>query len=828
MWGGWEFDVSSRELSWTDQTCIIHGLKPGYKPDLDSALKFYAPEGRPAMREAVEAAITSGKGWDMELPLIQATGKRIWVRALGTVELEHDKPARLIGAFQDITERRQQLQDLESAHDRVTIATRSGNIGVWDWNIADDTATWTVEMYGLYGMQYMPGPVSYNFWRQCVHPDDRHMAETTLNHAIQHSDSLDSEFRVRWSDGSIHYLRAAGRVKRDASGKAIRILGVNWDVTPLRQTSNELAEQHELLRVTLRSIGDAVITTDATGLVTWMNPVAEQMTGWSTDAATGCSVREIYGVVDEATREVAANPVEVCLVTGNSVAHGEQTLLISRDGSEYGVEDSASPIRSKYDEILGAVLVFHDVTEARRLSDEMNYRATHDSLTSLANRAEFETRLDKTLAQAKELQSENALMYVDLDQFKLVNDSCGHSVGDQLLQQISKLLSQCIRGTDTLARLGGDEFGVILTDCDIARARLIAQKMCETIYEFRFVHDGQRYRIGASIGLVPLDSRWDLAITAMQAADFSCYTAKEAGRNRFHEWIDSDEKMQMRQDDMQWASRLEHAIDENHFELYVQRIESVTGSAEGIHAEVLIRLTDEANKVVLPNVFLPAAERYHLATRIDRWVLEHSIYHLVGMEDSSRITMLCINLSGQSVGDKEFHREAIAMLTEAGAEVCDKICLEITETVAVTNIADATDFISKVRLLGVKFALDDFGAGASSFGYLKMLDVDILKIDGQFITGMIEDKLDAAAVRCFVEVAAALDIKTVAEYVKSEQMLARVKTLGIDFAQGYLLHKPKPIESVLSSVKLPNKRVARKKRRNQVLLYGTSNTTSVV
>ena len=284
----------------------------------------------------------------------------------------------------------------------------------------------------------------------------------------------------------------------------------------------------------------------------------------------------------------------------------------------------------------------------------------------------------------------------------------------------------------------------------------------------------------------------------------------------------------MHQVDLQWASRLERAIDENRFEQYAQRIEKVTGSAEGIHAEVLIRLTDEANKVILPDVFLPAAERFHLATRIDRWVLEHSINHLVGMEECSSVSMLCINLSGQSVGDKEFHREAIAMFTEAGSEVCGRICLEITETVAITNIADATDFIAQVRVLGVKFALDDFGSGVSSFGYLKMLDVDILKIDGQFITGMIEDKLDAAAVRCFVEVAAALDIKTVAEYVKSEQMLARVKTLGIDFAQGYLLHKPKPIESVLSSVKLPNKRVARKKRRNQVLLYGTSNTTSVV
>jgi len=604
-------------------------------------------------------------------------------------------------------------------------------------------------------------------------------------------------------------LRTAGRVKRDAGDNAIRVLGVNWDVTPLRQTTNELAEQHELLRVTLRSIGDAVITTDAAGLVTWMNPVAEQMTGWTTHAAVDQPLSEVYGIVDEATRELAVNPVETCLKTGNSVAHTKQTLLISRHGKEYGVEDTASLIRSKYDEILGAVLVFHDVTEARQLSDEMNYRATHDSLTNLKNRAEFESRLNRTLTKSKKSGSEHALMYVDLDQFKLVNDSCGHSVGDQLLQQISKLLSQSIRGSDTLARLGGDEFGVILIDCDIASAKQIAKKMCDSIYEFRFVHKERRYRIGASIGLVPLDSRWDLAVNAMQAADYACYTAKEAGKNRVHEWIDSDEKMQMRRDDMQWASRLEQAIDEDRFQLYVQCIEKVSEKTEGFHGEVLIRLTDEEDQVILPSVFLPAAERFNLATRIDRWVLQRSIKYLVGMPDLSSISLLCINLSGQSVGDKEFHREAIAMLTEAGADVCDRICLEITETVAVTNIADATAFIEQVRVLGVKFALDDFGAGVSSFGYLKMLDIDILKIDGQFITGMIEDKLDAAAVRCFVEVAAALNLKTVAEYVKSEEVLARVKSLGIDYAQGYLLHQPKPIESALRGVTRPNQRAVK-------------------
>lgn len=795
--GGWEVEIDTQKLTWTDQTCIIHGVAPGYKPDVDSAIDFYAPEARPVIRKAIKKAIKDGEGWDLELPFIQANGNRIWVRTQGIVEYDAEQPTRLIGALQDITERRQSLQDLANAHERVTLATRSGNVGVWDWNITNDELNWSQEMFTLYDVDCVADNVSYEFWQSRVHPDDREKAVAELQYAVEHQDSVDTEFRVRWRDGSTRYLRSTGNIKRDAFGNVTRVMGVNWDVTPLREMANEIARQHELLRVTLESIGDAVITTDATGQVTWMNPVAEQLTGWSAALAIGNPLASVFNIIDEQTRDIAVNPMDACLKGKSPSIIDTQTLLISKAGVEYGIEVSAAPIRRLMDEILGAVLVFHDVTEARRLSDEMSYRATHDSLTNLTNRSEFEARLQATLDKSQTVPGDNALMYIDLDQFKLVNDTCGHTVGDQLLKQVSRLLGQFIRGTDTLARLGGDEFGVILEDCSTVGAKRIAQRMCESVDEFRFTHNGQRFRIGASIGLIPFDSRWESTAAAMQAADLSCYTAKEAGRNRVHEWYDTDEKVQARRDDLHWASRLEQAIDEDQFELYAQRIHDVSGRDEGIHAEVLIRLSGD-DGLIMPNEFLPAAERFHLASRIDRWVMQNSIDHLRSMTDISGISMLCVNLSGQSVSDSAFHREAIALLTEAGAKVCRRICLEITETAAVTNIADATAFVEKIRALGVRVALDDFGAGASSFGYLKMLDVDILKIDGQFITGMIDDKLDAAAVRCFVDVAAVLGIKTVAEFVKNESIFEQVKSYGINYAQGYLLHKPEPIDGVLS------------------------------
>ena len=667
--GGWELDLLTSVVWWSAETRRIHAVPADYVPALSEGLNFYAPEARPVIQAAVEQAMATGEGWDLELTLVQASGQRIWVRTVGAAEFEDGKPVRLVGAFQDIT--------------------------------------------------------------------------------------------------------------------------------TIRTITAELAEQHELLRVTLQSIGDAVITTDAWGTVNWLNPVAERMTGWLNAEAKGHSVGQVFHIVNEETRATAENPVTTCLQQGKMVGLAQRTVLISRNGEEFGIEDSASPIRNECNEVLGVVLVFHDVTEQRRLSGEMSYRATHDALTGLVNRAEFETRLGRVLNKAHDDHSEHALLFIDLDQFKLVNDACGHSVGDQLLQQVSKLLSETVRARDTLARLGGDEFAVILEQCSAEQAQRVAQQICERMDDFRFLHDERRFRIGASIGLVPVDRRWSTTAAVIQAADTSCYAAKDAGRNRVHTWFDTDQAMRARHGEMQWAARLEQALDENRFVLYAQRIEALDQQAHGLHAEVLLRMIDTDGSIVQPGAFLPAAERFHFASRIDRWVLRHAIGVLQSLSTLSPIDILCVNLSGQSIGDRAFHCQAIDILTAAGTEVCRRLCLEITETAAVTHMADAAVFIDQVRALGVRIALDDFGAGASSFGYLKNLKVDLIKIDGQFIRDLIDDPLDDAAVRCFVDVARVLGVKTVAEFVDRTEVLERVREIGIDFAQGFLLHRPEPIQAVL-------------------------------
>ena len=563
--------------------------------------------------------------------------------------------------------------------------------------------------------------------------------------------------------------------------------------------ASALAEQHALLRVTLESIGDGVITTDAEAQVTWLNPVAERLTGWPANEAKGLPLSRVFNIVHEQSRSVTPSPVEACLRSGAITGLADQTVLVARSGREFGIQDSAAPIRGARGELLGAVLVFHDVSEQRRISGEMTWRATHDALTGLVNRAEFEIRLLRVMQRAQEESSEHAMLYIDLDQFKLINDACGHAVGDHMLQKFSKLLTDAIRSRDTVARLGGDEFAVILEYCEIGQAKRVAQSICDRMEVFRFIHEERRFRVGASIGLVPIDHHWRSVAAIQQAADTACYAAKEGGRNRVHFWSDTDARTKARRFEMQWTERIERALDDSTFELFAQRIQPLHSEEPGLRAEILLRMRNEDGTYALPGAFLPAAERFHMASRIDRWVLGETLAWLKALPGLEEIVNLSVNLSGQSLGDRAFHGWAIERLNAAGPDVRSRLCLEITETAAVTNLADAAVFIELVRAGGVKVALDDFGAGASSFGYLKTLPIDMLKIDGQFIRDVVSDPLDDVAVRCFTEVARVLGVQTVAEFVEQAAVLERLKAIGVDFAQGYLIHRPQPLTQLYAA-----------------------------
>ncbi len=795
--GGWELDLQCNVLTWSDQICRIHGVEPGYQPELEEAIQAYAPDAQPLIRAAVTKAMHQGTPWDLELEYIRANGEKIWVRAVGEAEFEEGKAVRLIGTFQDITERVAQRVAIEKANRRMQLATNSGGIGVWEFDLQYGAMEMDQQMRRLYDIPDEETRNLTRLWSKRLHKDDAARVMKAMQASLASRAPYEDEFRLTLPDGKVRYLRAAAQVTCDEQGRVRRLVGVNWDVTLLRELSAELAGQHELLHVTLQSIGDAVITTDSSGAVAWMNPAAERLTGWQRAQVIGKALPQVFCIIDEDSREAAPNPADVCLREGRNVGLSDRTVLVARDGTEHGIEKSAAPIRNSRGQIFGAVLVFHDVTEQRRLAGEMSFRAQHDMLTGLINRTEFEARLQVALTRARDGGDECALLLIDLDQFKMVNDACGHAAGDQLLRQVARLLKESLGTSDVLARMGGDEFGVILENCNRRTAESIARQICEQMNDFRFVHEQRRFRIGTSIGLVVLDSRWTDVTAVLQAADASCYAAKDAGRNRVHAWFDTDKVMRARHGELQWATRLEQALDDDLFVLHMQRIEAQFESSRFLNAEVLIRLPDSAGKLIGPGAFLPAAERFHLASRIDRWVLRRVLEMFRKVPDLASVGTIFVNLSGQSVSDREFHRDAMRTLRQAGSAVCHRLCLEITETAAITAIADAAVFIEQVRSLGVKVALDDFGAGASSFGYLKKLNIDILKIDGQFINDLNDDPLNGAAVRCFVDVARVLGVATVAEHVEHPAVLERLRELGVDYAQGFLLHKPEPIEELL-------------------------------
>ncbi len=640
-------------------------------------------------------------------------------------------------------------------------------------------------------------------WQAALPPQDRVAALADWQRAAAQGVPFTLEWVLQQSvAGAAVQLRATPVC--DAQGNVQSFIGVLDDQAARYQVEQALAEKHELLRVTLASIGDAVITTDTEARVVWLNPAAERLTGWLGANAQGLPLGTVFQLIDERTRAPADPGVAACLA-GDETDTGlaEHRVLIARDGSEYGIEDSAAPIRSPEGRILGCVMVFHDVTEQRRLNSEIHRRARQDELTGLVNRAEFDKRLARSLARAREEDSVNTVLYIDLDQFKLVNDTCGHAVGDQLLTEVAKLLQTCVRSRDLLARLGGDEFGILLEHCPVEQAQRVAQTVCDRLEALRFEPDGRRFRVGASIGVVPMDRRWQNSSALMQAADSACDAAKRAGRHRVHVWYDTDTVLQARNGQAEWASRVAQALDEGAFQLYAQRIAPIELDADavpaphGLHCEILLRMCDGSGGVIAPGLFLPAAERFQMGSRLDRWVLRQ-VFEWMARQGAglARVDTLAVNLSGQSVGDRAFHRYVGDLLKEIPVDA-SKLCFEVTETAAITSLTDATAFMRTMRRLGARTALDDFGAGAASFGYLKALPVDYLKIDGQFVRNLRSDRVDHATVCCFREVAGVVGMKTIAEFVENEEILDELRRIGIDYAQGYAIHKPQPLDDLL-------------------------------
>ena len=474
--------------------------------------------------------------------------------------------------------------------------------------------------------------------------------------------------------------------------------------------------------------------------------------------------------------------------------------LLRHDGSVIHVQSQAKAQRDDAGTTTHFLGFVQDVTTEVALNAEILFQANHDHLTGLFNRRAFEICLSQCVTQLREAEGpDHALLYIDLDQFKIVNDTVGHAAGDRLLVEVAGLLKPFQSHQASLARLGGDEFALLLPNCNVTRAEDTAQLIIETFEMFRFQARNQQFRVGVSIGVVPLQEQNLRPNAVMQAADTSCFIAKERGRNRWHTWVEGNVDTMRRNQAMRWVTRLQSAMDEERLVLHAQKIVPLDPAANtSLRAELLLRLREVDGSLVMPGAFLPPAERFQLVTRLDQWVLEKTITILGELNSLDRISHIALNVSGQSVVDASFLRTVDQLLSQASPEISRRLCFEITETSVITSVTSAVTFISMVRNHGATVAIDDFGAGSASFSTLKSLQMTHLKIDGQFVTGVIDDPLDNVVVRSFVDAAAVIGLTTVAEFVESASVLERLREIGLDYAQGYFLHRPEPFEAVLA------------------------------
>ena len=621
--------------------------------------------------------------------------------------------------------------------------------------------------------------------------------ERDLIVGMLHRDGLvrNAEFQLRRRDGSVITVVENARVVRDADGAVVGYEGTLADISERKRAEIQLSEEKEKAQVTLQSIGDAVITVDAAGRIEYLNPVAESLTGWETREAAGRPAAEVFQMLGEATREPIDSSILRCLREGQLVELLEPSLLVNRRGQEISIQDSAAPIRDRAGRLIGAVMVFHDVSRERRLQRALAYQATHDALTGLINRREFENRLNEALLSVRGQPSLNhVLMYLDLDQFKVVNDTCGHEAGDRLLKQITGVVQTRIRTTDTLARLGGDEFGVLLADCTLDTASRIAENLRQAIRDFRFVWGDRVMNVGVSIGLAEVNAEAESLASVMSAADVACYSAKDSGRNRVQTYQQG--RAPERHREMQWVSRINRACDENRLELLCQPIVPIRAGVEKLrHFELLLRMRDEQGQMVQPAEFIPAAERFNLMPAIDRWVVRQACSRLAHRRgDRTREPyVLAINISATTLNDEQFLDFVIAELARADLAP-GALCFELTEAAAMNSLAAATHFIRELRGRGCRFSLDDFGSGLSSFMFLKNLPVDFLKLDGQFMHNVTHDHIDRSMVEAIAQIGESMNIRTIAERVDSAGVLARLADIGIQYAQGHYISAPQPVE----------------------------------
>ena len=696
-----------------------------------------------------------------------------------------DKEGEVIAVvvtIRDMTELETTRQAAVAGEERFRLITLSANDALYDWDLINNTV-WRndKDLNNFYSTESMTD------WTGMIHPDEREYVNQTFEDAVEKCHhQWSAEYRLKQNDGSYINVYDRAHILYDSDNKPCRVIGAMVDISHTKKAETALRSSEERFRTLYENNPLMLFTLDSKGKILSTNNQVSSLLGYGEILLID---EIIFTLIDKKYRKLAEEALITCIANRSLTRRIEFEIIHKWQGPIWirstlrAIQDS-----SGQDCVL---MVCEDISETRQLAQKLSYQASHDSLTGLVNRNEFERRLKRIVSNSSN-STTHALCYLDLDQFKIVNDTCGHLAGDELLRQISNILKSAVRKRDTLARLGGDEFGILMEHCTLDQAQRVANGMRKSIEEFRFVWEGQRFILGVSIGLVPIDSAKVEVKDMLREADVACYAAKDAGRNRVHIYT-SEDKQSFNDygQQVQWAARINHALEEDQFRIFHQTIQASSPDVVNDQRfEILLRMIGENNKVIAPGAFMPAAERYNLSAKIDTWVFDAiTTWMQNNPQQLENISMCSINISGHTIADEKYHDFVVQKLYETRLPP-EKICFEITETVAISNISMALQLIHTLKEVGCQFALDDFGSGVSSFGYLKQLPVDYIKIDGTFVRDIVDDPIDFEMVRSIHDIAQVMGLKTIAEFVENDNIRNKLSEIGVDYLQGYGIGRP--------------------------------------
>ena len=827
--GTWKWDAASRRLALSPELKQLLGYDAGGAgPDASDWRTLVDSQDVPAVCARLRTMMTSmpAQPLALEVRLCRQDGDCRWFFVRADWRRDIEGQGELSGVCVDThdmrllaEERERLLNELQLVRQRFRAVLDQMPSGVLVAEVPSGKLLYqNLKARRLFGATLDDTSSYYDYARADVRdPDGRRLPahEFPLAQAIITGQPVPARELVFHPPGAAPRCFRVGATPVQAEGDDLRMaVAVVHDIDDLKRMQESLRAEKERAEVTLRAISNGVITTGLDGCIDSMNTAAERLTGWSQRQACGLPLEQVLQLDEEPAAEAAeaagparappsapgaarvTDPVQRCMHENRPVAPAAPAVLVSRNGSRHTIEYAAAPLQLSDNRTCGAVLVLNDVTESRGLLKHLGYQASHDVLTGLVNRREFGVRLQRALDRTGQPGASNsALLYLDLDQFKIVNDTCGHAAGDDLLRQLSVAYGAHVRERDTLARIGGDEFALIVEHCTMEEAKVVANKLLDTTRNFRYLCNNQVFRLGVSIGLTPLDGGTTTMEEALRQADHACYIAKEGGRNRVFLQQRGGAEIAQRRNDMYWVKRLGDAFRNDELQLYHQPIRALgAAGGGGLHYEILLRMKDGSAGPVGPTSFLPAAERYDIMQEVDRWVLDRSLAWLEGHPGHvARLELCTINLSQRALADPGFQQYAIGRI-QAVAVPAHKLCFEITETGAFANLQNTLAFVLALQRLGCRFALDDFGTGMASFAYLKQLPVNYVKIDGSFIQMMTSSTVDFEMVRFTNDISHIMGRRTIAEFVNDADTLAKLTEIGVDYAQGFMLGEPQPLD----------------------------------